>query len=440
MLTYIEITRLHPHPQNPRRDLGDLSELAESIKERGVLQNLTVTPWNFVEKDKSKWDSEYDRFVVVIGHRRLAAAKLAGLTELPCVVADMDERAQMATMLMENIQRSDLTAYEQAQGFQMLIDLGDSVNDIAGRTGFSETTVRRRVKLLELDADKFKKADARGATLMDYAELEKIKDLGRKNSVLEKIGTDNFKYALRQAIDTEIAEAREAEWRAALSAFATEVDDDDTIEYRQVKWFGRSEDTANIRPDDADTVAYFFNISKYGMIYLLVARGEKSAEDPEAVKRRERLEYRKKELDGATTRAYVLRKEFIQSVGAAKVKKTLADIITFAVMTLAESYDFDVPTMAEMIGAELDEENELIAESVYAAVQKSPERALLAMVYCASDDNARTGFWARWNDKYQANEQLDRLYDLLEKLGYGMSDEEKALRDGTHELFGEGAV
>lgn len=54
-------------------------------------------------------------------------------------------------MLLENMQRSDLTVYEQAQGFQMMLDLGESISDISEKTGFSETTVRRRVKLLELD-------------------------------------------------------------------------------------------------------------------------------------------------------------------------------------------------------------------------------------------------------------------------------------------------
>ncbi|MEG2624333.1 MAG: ParB N-terminal domain-containing protein, partial [Clostridia bacterium] len=86
MIRNISIENLYPHPQNPRKDLGDLTELAQSIKAQGVLQNLTVVPWNFVEQDKGKWDDDYYRFFVLIGHRRLAASKLAGLTDLPCAV------------------------------------------------------------------------------------------------------------------------------------------------------------------------------------------------------------------------------------------------------------------------------------------------------------------------------------------------------------------
>lgn len=81
-LTTIAIEKLHPHPDNPRKVLGDIDELAESIKANGILQNLTVVPMN----------DDWTEFTVIIGHRRLAAAKQAGLTELPCAVVEMTER------------------------------------------------------------------------------------------------------------------------------------------------------------------------------------------------------------------------------------------------------------------------------------------------------------------------------------------------------------
>lgn len=104
----LSVELLEPHPNNPRKELGDLTELSESIKENGIMQNLTVVPF----------ESEAGtRYRVIIGHRRLAASKAAGLAEVPCAVVDMDEKTQLSTMLLENIQRSDLTAFEQAQGF-----------------------------------------------------------------------------------------------------------------------------------------------------------------------------------------------------------------------------------------------------------------------------------------------------------------------------------
>src|SRR5699024_3228560 len=146
-------------------------ELADSIKANGILQNLTVVPR--IVTGNLLGNTWQDGYTVVIGHRRLAAAKLAGLKELPCIVSDMGLRDQVRTMLMENIQRADLTSYEQAQGFQMMMDMGDTVEEIARKSGFSQSTVRRRVKLLALDQEKLKASVERGANLVDYMELDK---------------------------------------------------------------------------------------------------------------------------------------------------------------------------------------------------------------------------------------------------------------------------
>ena len=208
----ISIDRLYHHPQNPRKNLGDLTELAESIRVNGILQNLTVVP-----NDISK---TITNFKVVIGNRRLEAAKLAGLTELPCLVKEMTEAEQLKTMLMENIQRNDLTVYEQAQGFQMMLDLGGTVESVAKDTGFSVSTIRRRTKLLELDKDKFKASEERGATLFDYMELDKIEDSDLKNEVLDAIGTKNFESVLDRAKKKEKRKKKLQKIGEALSAFA----------------------------------------------------------------------------------------------------------------------------------------------------------------------------------------------------------------------------
>lgn len=178
-LTTIAIEKLHPHPDNPRKVIGDIDELADSIKANGILQNLTVVPMN----------DDWTEFTVIIGHRRLAAAKQAGLTELPCAVVEMTEKEQLSTMLTENMQRSDLTVYEEAKGCQLLLDLGDTVAEVAEKTGFSESKIRRRVKLCELDEDAFKESQIRQPTLQDYDRLNQIKDIDVRNELLTSIGT-----------------------------------------------------------------------------------------------------------------------------------------------------------------------------------------------------------------------------------------------------------
>ena len=195
-LQMIPTDKLNPHPDNPRKVIGDVSELAESIKTNGILQNLTVVPNN------DNWDD----FTVIIGHRRLAAAKQAGLTELPCAVVEMTEKEQLSTMLTENMQRSDLTVYEEAKGCQLLLDLGDTVAEVAEKTGFSESKIRRRVKLCELDEDAFKESQIRQPTLQDYDRLNQIKDIDVRNELLKSIGTNNFDNLLYSAVQKQEAD------------------------------------------------------------------------------------------------------------------------------------------------------------------------------------------------------------------------------------------
>lgn len=123
MIKHIDINKIYPHKDNPRKDLGDLTELSESIKQSGIFQNLTLVP------------RDGDTYTVIIGHRRLAASKIAGLKEVPCAIVEMTEKEQLATMLLENMQRNDLTLCEQAQGFQMMMDLGETIESISEKNG-----------------------------------------------------------------------------------------------------------------------------------------------------------------------------------------------------------------------------------------------------------------------------------------------------------------
>lgn len=178
-LKNIEIRKIHSHPDNPRKDLGDINELAESIRANGVMQNLTVV---------ERADGEY---TVIIGHRRLAASLKAGLDVVPCAVVKMDEKEQQSTMLVENMQRSDLTVYEQAQGFQMMLDLGSTEDEIAEKTGFSKQTVKHRINLAKLDQKLLKEKNADEnfqMTLKDMYELEKIEDIDARNEILSTSG------------------------------------------------------------------------------------------------------------------------------------------------------------------------------------------------------------------------------------------------------------
>lgn len=436
MIKNIEISKLHPHYDNPRKDLGDLTELAESIKTRGVLQNLTVVPWfsqiTHAGADDPKQQEEMG-YIVVIGHRRLAAAKLAGLTELPCAISDMSYHDQVATMLLENMQRNDLTVYEQAQGFQMMLDLGDSIGDISTSTGFSETTVRRRVKLLELDSDKFRESVMRGGTIMDYAELEKIKDIDLRNSVLEKIGTSNFRYELQRAIDKEEQEKNMALVVAELEKFATQVKESNGMQYVQ-SYYLSQEPTVTI-PDDADTEEYFFVVSNYGSItlYKKYARSETNTVEDE---RQKEIRERRAALEDISKRAYQLRQEFISNISNTKAKKSMNVIIEYSLRAMLDDYfNLEMDTFAEFLNIELneDDDEEWNFDNIAEIVKAQPERHFLVATYLALD--SEHDHYYDWRGQYEDNEELNKLYDFLIKLGYELSDEESSMRDGTHELF-----
>ena len=116
-VVYIKTEHIQSHPENPRKNLGDLQELAESKKKQECLQNLTEVPV----------DGQPGESYALIGNRRHEASKLAGWEELPSRVAEgLRRKEQLSIKLEENMQRRDLTIYEQAQGFQLMLDLGDT--------------------------------------------------------------------------------------------------------------------------------------------------------------------------------------------------------------------------------------------------------------------------------------------------------------------------
>ncbi|RCX20903.1 ParB family chromosome partitioning protein [Anaerobacterium chartisolvens] len=432
MIESIDINKIYPHPNNPRKDLGDLYELAESIKGKGILQNLTVVP-----------RPEAGTYTAIIGHRRLAAAKLAGLTEVPCVIADMDEKDQVATMLLENMQRNDLTIWEQAQGMQLMLDLGETVNDISQKTGFSYSTVRRRVKLLELDSDKLKASVERGATLMDYAELDKIQDVDLKNKVLDKIGTPNFKWELQQAVDGEKREANIALTISQLEKFATQVNNSAGLQQVKTYYTSAGNNPEVTAPDDTDTVEYFFEASKHGYITLYkkgsqtaASASSTEAEDEkyENEKYKERQQ-RSTALGEITKRAYQLRRTFVKEISSTKAKKNTAIIIEYlfrAIMRDCIEYTEDFGDILN-IKVETGEYGEWSFESIAEQVKTQPERSLLIAVYTAFD-SPHYKYYNYFN-QYEEDEELNTVYDFLEKFGYELSDEERAMRDGTHELL-----
>ena len=147
---WIETSKIEPNPFQPRRvfDAGELTALAQSIREHGVLQPLLVTK---VTKDTP---SGVDvRYQLIAGERRWRASKLAGLHTVPVIVrgTDTSDQAKLELALIENVQREDLNAIERAKAFQQLIDQFNLAHqDIAQRIGKSREMVTNTLRLLRL--------------------------------------------------------------------------------------------------------------------------------------------------------------------------------------------------------------------------------------------------------------------------------------------------
>jgi ParB/RepB/Spo0J family partition protein len=207
IVTDIPLDLLTPHPHNVRRDIGDVTELAASITGVGLLQPLTVAPVG------------EDQYVVIAGHRRLAAAKKAGLTTVPCLVRhDLVNRVdQLEAMLTENLQRTDLTVMEEAAAYEQLTLLGVKPAEIAKATGRSRATVDSRMKLLALPEKARTQVDTGQLTLNDAEFLLKhVDDPGLMKAAEGKTGQN-----LRYAIESELRDRRwaaEREQRKAQEA------------------------------------------------------------------------------------------------------------------------------------------------------------------------------------------------------------------------------
>ncbi len=222
-VTFAPISDLHPHPHNPRRDLGDLTELADSIRAHGIRQDLLVVP---------NPDVEQGGWRIVIGHRRHAAAALAGADTVPVRVdATLDEIGQRELMLVENLQRTDLSPVEEADAYQGLLDLGLSATAIARQTGRAVATVRSRLKIRTLSEDaRSKLHEGKGATLEDAAAVVRIAakhpDLGAK---LDKaLGSARFGHDLEVAQREVKSRADRARLLKELEAAGVPVVDDET--------------------------------------------------------------------------------------------------------------------------------------------------------------------------------------------------------------------
>ncbi|MGP5219410.1 ParB/RepB/Spo0J family partition protein [Arthrobacter rhombi] len=194
----MQIEKLRNHDGNIRSQVGEIDELADSIKAQGILQPLTVAPHPTLEGD----------YTVIAGHRRLQAAKRAGLSYVPVIINHslVSKADQITAMLVENLQRADITTIDEAKAYQQLELEGLNLNKIAKATGRARKTVVERLKLTKLSEETQSKVADHQVTLEKAMDLARFAD---HPQVVERLESNLGSYSW--AYDVKRAE-REVEW------------------------------------------------------------------------------------------------------------------------------------------------------------------------------------------------------------------------------------
>ena len=445
-LVMIDISEIYPNKDNPRKDIGDIKELTKSIKKNGLMQNLTVVPGH--------WENELaytNGYTLLIGHRRYAAAKAAGLTEVPCrIISGMDKKEQVSTMLEENMQRADLTAFEQAEGFQMVMDLGYTEKDLVTKTGFSETTIKRRLNIAKLDKELLKEKNEDEAfqlSLTDLYKLEQIKSIDKRNEVLSKAKTANdIDWLVRSTVDEEKRENRYEAFKVVLKEAGIEEAPEDIQrnywgKYDYVTFYLNEEHTKDeVLAKVTDDSMYF---RSYNHVYIIKPKEKTEDEDIDAMIDEDE-DYER------ITANFGLMKQIVESC-LTRLRRLVEEII--------DGHINDVKPDEELY-------EKILGLSIYFPLEISEQRMITYFAdnyYYNIEEEQRENFRqkirtmpihhrilfplaskadifydiADYNNHYddKCATKLKGIFDIFSLWGWQLTEEEEKLLDGTSELF-----
>jgi len=176
------LSAIEPDPNQPRQSMGDLDELVASIREKGVLEPLLVRPREKDEEGKTSYR-------IISGERRYRAAQEAGLFEVPVIEMEVTAEEALEIALIENLQRKDLTPFEEAEGYRSLAERFEYTHEeIAGSVGKSRTVITEALALLQMPARVRDTAQALGIQSKSLLlEVLKIEDEKEMLELLEQV-------------------------------------------------------------------------------------------------------------------------------------------------------------------------------------------------------------------------------------------------------------
>jgi len=452
----IKTNNLYPHPQNPRKNLGDLDELAESIRKNGIMQNLTVIPLSALT-DEPELQPDPDNisllsdFYVLIGHRRLSAAKLAGVTELPCkIISRISVKEQVGIMLEENMQRNDLTVYEQAQGFQMMLDLGETEDSIAEKTGFSKTTIRHRLNIAKLDQDVLKKKEQQDGfqmNLMDLYELEKIEDVEERNKILNE-ATDSKNLAFRVRSSVKEAQKKVTEkailqllfdngYKPTPASYTKEMYSSKWKTLREYRYEDGVPD--EIKSCSKEEPLYFYSVW-YG-VKILKKQKEDTVVKSQAQLKQEAIKKNKAIIKDVIKRIDATRKAFIEDIIAGKVAepgaKELPELKDAIWRVFSKTGASVYPSTMRSFFTCKDEYQ--LKPEERTAVQEQVDNLsvihqMLIILNHSIEKEEPFDYTGKYREQY--GKKATMVYSIYERYGWSFADEtERQIIDGTSDLY-----
>ena len=187
---FLPVEEISPNPDQPRRVFSqpELEELAASIRALGVLQPLTV------RRREGQWE-------LVAGERRLRAAKLAGLSQVPCLSVQVDSQSSSLLALVENVQRRDLDFWEEALALRQILDTYHlSQEELARRVGRSQSAVANKLRLLKLPDEALALLRAHGATERHARALLRLDSPERQLEAAEQVTARGLTVAQTEAL------------------------------------------------------------------------------------------------------------------------------------------------------------------------------------------------------------------------------------------------
>lgn len=438
----IPLANLKIHPKNIRKSYEDIDELAASIKEKGILQNLTVVPD----------PNEEGKYLVVVGNRRLTAARQAGIETVPCRIdSDMSESEQALNMLVENMQRSNLKVSEEAAGVQMcLSDYGFTIDDIADKTGLSQSTVRHRANLAKLDQKLLQKKESDGTfqiNLSDLTKLEKVSSVKMRNKILrEAKDSRDLAWKAQSAADEE----KRAKVIKKLTALAKKEHIEPAPEGTVNEMYGNKWDTVKSYDLTNEVPEKLYDGSdKDGLFYLIQYRTFKLIRKAKKIKRelsddekREReIAKKKRQLKEMYKDMYAQMGDFARSIingkidelkDTAELMQNLWSVLLYKSAWISRNY-----ILCVLLGKEIYEASEEERTKVQKQIANMPmHQQMICVAYWACRDIELTEYDGSYAK--EKAEILKNLYQCLVLYGFSFAEEKgeyTSVMDGTHPLY-----